>query len=463
MLNIPDPEHAAGGEAEVEITDLDSGKRPGRYTRRSLLSSFRARTWMSIAVVAGLALLVVAVLVSVSPLPKAARVTVPPQINYPVSLSVVGGICYATAPTGVVTALRVNDGSLLWRHAGRKAGEESAIVVDGVIYLTPLFPYGSDATTVTVDALRASDGSPLWSRTFPTDAPTSFQLTVVNKVVYVWSAAERIDALRPGDGSLLWHYTARTSFASMPSVAEGVVYVGTQDGHLSALRASDGFVLWTYVSLTPPQPLSPSVVADGMVYLSLQDGSMDVLSASTGVLLWRYTPRVPALDLFPLPLVADGVVYALTQDGHLYALRESSGFTVWSVALHTTDLLPPLIETGGVIYVGALNSSIYALRESNGSVLWHHQVEGGRPASITVAEAVIYFAFYTTGVNIIGSIAVLRTSDGVVLWRYTPNVYAVQLSPVVGDDLVLIALQDGSIDAFRASSGSLLWHRVMQS
>jgi len=78
MLNIPDPEYAAGGETEVEITDLDSGKIPGRSTRRNRVPPFQARSWMNIAVIAGTALLAVAVLVSISHLPKAARVTVPP-------------------------------------------------------------------------------------------------------------------------------------------------------------------------------------------------------------------------------------------------------------------------------------------------------------------------------------------------------------------------------------------------
>ena len=164
MLNIPpDPEYGAGSETEVEITDLDSGKIPGRSTRRNRVPPFRARAWMSIAVIAGIALLAAVVLVSVSHLPKAARETVPPvHINYPVSLSVVDGICYAIAPNGVVTALRVSDGSLLWRHVGGKTGEESAIVVDGVVYLAPLLPSGSNDPTVTIEALRASDGSPLW-------------------------------------------------------------------------------------------------------------------------------------------------------------------------------------------------------------------------------------------------------------------------------------------------------------
>ena len=459
MLNIPDPEHAAGGELEVEITDLDSGKGAGRSTRGNGLPWFRARAWMSIGMIGGIALLVVVVLVSALHVPKATRVIPPVQISYPVSLSVVDGVCYATAANGVVTALRVSDGALLWRHVGGKTSEESATVVDGVVYLVPLLPSDSAATTVTVDALRASNGSPLWSRTLPRDSPAFIQLTVVNSVVYVSSEADTIDALRASDGSLLWSYTSRMPAAS--TVADGVVYLSTQDGHLYALRASDGFLLWTYASLTP-QSFFP-VVADSMVYLNLQGGGMDVLRAGTGVLLWRYTPRVPALQLVLQPLVTNGVVYALTQDGHLYALRESSGSTVWRIALQATDFLLSMSGTGGVIYVGTSDGGIDALRASDGSILWRHQGGEGGPTSITVAQGVIYLAVYTTSYNSIGSITALRASDGFILWRYTPPVPARQLSPVEADGLVLVASQDGSIDALRASSGSLLWHRAMNS
>ena len=176
-------------------------------------ASFRTRTWMSIAIIVGIVLLVFTILVNVPHVPKAAKVTVQPvQINYPVSLSVVDGICYANAPNGVVTAFRVRDGVLIWRHVGGTTGEESATVVDGVIYLTPILPFGSHITSMTVQALRARDGFSLWSRTFQTDSPETFQLTVVNKVVYIMSAAERIDALRARDGSLLWHYTSTCTF-----------------------------------------------------------------------------------------------------------------------------------------------------------------------------------------------------------------------------------------------------------
>jgi len=419
---------------------------------------------MSIAIIIVIVILVFTVLVNVTHVPEAARVTVQPvQINYPVSLSVVGGICYANAPNGVVTAFRVRDGALIWRHVGRITGEESATVVDGVIYLAPIVPFGSHVTSMTVEALRARDGVSLWSRSLPTDSPETFQLTVVNKVVYMMSAAERIDALRASDGSLLWHYTSSAPFVSLPAVSDGVVYTSTQDGHFSALSASDGIVLWTYTSLNLPQ-LPPAVVAEGMVFLSFQDGSMDVLRASTGILLWRYTPRLPALQLFPLILVADGVVYAGTQDGRLYALRASDGFTIWSVVLHANENLILMNVAGGVVFVAAsFSNSVYALHESSGSVIWQYTGSSGGSVPIMVVQGVVYLALTTAGANTFANITTLRASDGILLWNYTPPTSYRQLLPVVGNDIVLIALQDGSVEALGASSGSLLWRRVMNS
>ncbi len=171
-MHIPEPEHAEEGNSEVEITDLDSppeaGKAPGRPTRRRRVSKFRVRAWMSIAVFVGVAILVVTVLGNLLHLPQAAKVPAThAAINYPVSLSVVAGVCYASSSSGVVTALRINDGKSLWRHASGKAGEGSITVIDGVIYLAPLLPPDSKASNITIEALRASNGSQLWTRTLP--------------------------------------------------------------------------------------------------------------------------------------------------------------------------------------------------------------------------------------------------------------------------------------------------------
>ncbi len=278
-------------------------------------------------------------------------------------------------------------------------------------------------------------------------------------MVYLQSEATRIDALSDSNGSSLWHYTSQVPFISFPTIADGVVYVGTLDSHLTALRANDGILLWTYRSSNPFQPFSP-IMANGMIYLSLQKGGMDVLRANTGVLLWRYIPPIPSLGLYPQPLVANGVVYMLTQDGHLSALHATNGSTIWRVALHATDILPPTIIAGGVIYVETLEGNLDAIAESSGSVLWSYQGRGGGLESLTAGQGVIYLAFpATSGFNTIGSVTVLQASNGTVLWHFIPPVPAVQL--VVGDGLALVALQDGTIAAFHATSGSLRWHQVM--
>jgi len=461
ILHIPDPESTDKSKSEVEITDLDSPPEAGKVPKRPTQHQgylFRVRVWMSIALIAAIALLVVTVLVSLFHPTGAGKVIAPfLPINYPVSLAVANGVCYSSSTTGVVTALRTHDGEILWHHAGGKAGEGSVTIVDGVIYLAPLYPSGSNTSTVTIEALRARDGSQLWIRTLPTDSPSTFQFTVVNNVVYVESEIEKMDALRASDGSSLWSYTPHVPVIALPSIANGIAYVVTQNNRVSALRVSDGLPLWTYRSPIPIEPFSP-IEANGMLYLSVQNGDIVVLHANTGVLLWRYTSSNPALNVYPHFLIANGIIYALTQDGHLFTLRASDGSTIWRVSLNTTDMLLPLTIVGGEIYITTLDGSVDALCESSGTVLWHYQ-GGGGPASITVVQGVLYPTFYAT--NGIYTITVLRAGDGSVLWRYSPRVAVMQILPVVGDDLVLIALQDGSINALRASSGALRWHRVM--
>lgn len=462
MLNTPNSENATGGDAEVEITDLDApetSKVPERDTRRRREPSPRERVWMSIAVIEGIVLLAVVVLVSLPHAPaRVARVTASSlPATHPLSLSIVDGIVYASSPDGTVTALQVSDGSFLWHHAGSNIGQASTSVIDGMVYISSLI-FENAAVIVTIDALRADDGSPLWSHTLPADFPAPIQLTAVNKVVYVSLGGDSIDAVRASDGSLLWHYSSRTPFSSMPSVANGVVYVGTQDGHVYALRASDGFLLWKYASLFPPNSSSPTV-ADGRVYLNLQDGSVDAVRASDGALLWHYLPASSLTEASPS--IADGMVYVSTFDGSVYALRASDGSVLWHTVLHVPDvLLPSLIVIGGVIYVETLSGSLDALRANDGSVLWLYKGEEGDAGSITVVQGVVYLALQTGG---IASIAALRASDGSILWRYTPQVSSTPLPPLFADGLVLTALQDGSIDALRASNGALLWHLAINS
>lgn len=100
------------------------------------------------------------------------------------------------------------------------------------------------------------------------------------------------------------------------------------------------------------------------------------------------------------------------------------------------------------------------LRADTGVLLWRYtpRVPALRLSPlILIADGVVYVSTQD------GHLNALRASDGKLLWSYNPHTAYKQLLPVVGNDIVLIALQDGSVEALRASSGSLLWRGAMNS
>lgn len=457
-MNTPNHEEPID-DTEVEITDLDAptgtSKFSGRYIREILLSSSRARTWMSVVGIISLVLIVVVVLASLLHAPqKGARGILLTLPGNQLSLSVDDGRAYASLPDGTVTALRMSDGSLLWYHRGGYAGIAAKAIAYGTVYVALLTETGG-AFQLIVNALRPDNGTLLWTRAFPSGFTLSIQLTVLNDIVYINMGDDGVAALQDSDGTLLWHYMSSIPFNLLPYVAGGVVYMGTQDAHIYALRASDGFLLWKYTTPVPPSSALP-VIANGYIYIHLEDGSIDALRMSDGSLLWHYTQPLFISEF--TPGIEGGALYVIALDGAVCALRASDGSLLWHDALHgSTDLS----VADKMIYITTQDGSVAALQASNGSLLWQYHDGNGNAASTTVANGVAYIV---SQVNDTNSIAALNASNGTLLWHYTlpVPVPSTQLSPIVTDGVVLLALQDGSVDAFQARSGALLWKTSTQ-
>jgi len=193
----------------------------------------------------------------------------------------------------------------------------------------------------------------------------------------------------------------------------------------------------------------------------LQNGNIIALRASNGSVLWHYTSR-SFLSELP-PYVADASVYVIALHGSIDALRAGDGSLLWHASLHALSDAPTMIATGGMVYVGTQDGSVEALRASDGSLLWLYKDGKGSAVSTTistVAQGVVYIGLQAGDID---SIAALRASDGFLLWRYIPQIPSTQLFPILADNILLLALQDGSIDALRASSGILLWHYPVNS
>ncbi len=424
-------------------------------------------------------------------------VSISPSWNgHEVGLTIVDGVAYAGSVHGTVSALRITDGSLLWRYTTGGSVDESPLVVNGVVYV--------DSADKSVYALRASDGSLLWRYSTAGGFDAYFVLAPVmaNGVVYTGTQDGVVYALRASDGSLLWHYKTGGPIYETLEVVDGVVYAFSDigglyafNGRLYALRASDGSQLWhtTYGQIYDP-PIIVNGVAYFVTYVSNSDkGTLYALRASDGSLLWRYTSPAGSLGS---PLVINGMVYAIViepkpktastgQGGFLlqmytetvhtnlkkpakgeggiasvYALRADSGAVLWHYKLDNGGMdsgITWLTAADGVTYLGATfgpeMNYIYAFRSGDGTLLWRSAADYGLPSNGSIVNGVAYL--YADDF-----IYALRTSDGVLLWHY--DIYGSFLgTPTLVGDALYIGSSSGFVYALRASDGALLWHYLM--
>jgi len=370
--------------------------------------------------------------------------------NNDMSLTVVNNMVYASAYDGAVSALRENNGGLLWQYRTDGSVYPAPIVVNGVVYVTASVDNGPSH----VYALRASDGKLLWSYTRNSYVPS---LLVVEGVAYLASADGLLAALRASDGSVLWHREIQGQGVSLVEVVNGVLYGATYEknqdpGHVEAWRASDGSLLWQSRA-----SLYLLEVIDGVVYASLGN-DVEALQANTGAVLWHTT-----LDGSPsqTPLiVSNEVVYVTATVNNLPVASavpaHSGGYDLETI---------PLADNRKTVPEKQFNSSVYALRVTDGAVLWHYkgQEANGLPNGLIVSDGTIFGCtqVVTGGYITTGYVYALQASSGALLWSYAiPNNQSVVITMAHG---VIFVGSDAAFYALRASTGSLLWRYALDA
>ncbi len=142
-------------------------------------------------------------------------------------------------------ALNANDGSVLWQYQTNSdaASFTSAALDAGVLYL------GTD--TGLLIALRAQDGTKRWQTNV---ADTTMNIDLMSQgVMYLTVSGEGVTALKTGTGAVLWRYRS-ANYVSISSAKDGVLYGfslsgalnATSHNYILALKASSGTLLWRY-------------------------------------------------------------------------------------------------------------------------------------------------------------------------------------------------------------------------
>lgn len=128
------------------------------------------------------------------------------------------------------------------------------------------------------------------------------------------------------------------------------------------------------------------------------------------------------------------------------------------------QLFPPATQAPPFnVFLGADQAAIYVARDNmlaalhmtSGRPLWHMQTDSPLSGKPVLERGILYAASHMT-VYAIGA----RT--GQLLWHQTPEISLLQGQPLPGAGIVSMALADGSLAAWQASTGRPLWRIALK-
>lgn len=204
---------------------------------------------------------------------------------------------------------------------------------------------------------------------------------------------------------------------------------------------------------------------------SYEERAIALIDGRTGLAVWQVPTSERSLGgVAAADITDDGLadVIAVAQDGSVYAIRGSDGHVLWTKTIEhdgwSVPLVVPLpgaagpqviiISRSGRLYVfdGRTGADVWASPEAPESEVYGHaavSTEGGRTLLLAPGGAAGLVAFDWT--------------DRREVWR-TPPGWDVRVTPVVtraanGERAVLIALETGQAALLRVSDGQIIWVR----
>ena len=208
----------------------------------------------------------------------------------------------------------------------------------------------------------------------------------------------------------------------------------------------------------------PPAVGYGKVFVSQLKGVFYAVDAKTGE--WRWRRKFPYCSAAS-PTVANGLVIETFLPtpctrgprgvpGLVIAMRESDGRTVWRFPVASES--SPLV-VGGLVIFGSWDHKVYALNVRTGKLVWSAKTGGEINSSPAYADGTIYIGDNS------GTLTALHVRTGALRWkarsfsRFGSGREYFYATPTVAYGRVFASNTDGTVYAYGAGTGNLLWAR----
>lgn len=248
-------------------------------------------------------------------------------------------------------------------------------------------------------------------------------------------------------GAAPWSTQLEGRIRSSPIVVDGQVVVATSEGFLHGLDLIEGGVLWTYPSEGDGFGSVSADLAydDGLVYAGTQDGTLIILDVTgeTPELVCTFDARDP---IVVNPIVVDDVAYIGTTAHNIWVLPAGrcDGQVTGRLPLYVTetpvDVAPAVV--GDIMYIPD-GPYLYAKNLDDNTDVWTPgdvDANSAISASPVVTQDAVYFASED------GMVHAVDAFSGEALWTWQTGLH-VRGSPAVVDDVVYVVSGDGFVYA----------------
>jgi outer membrane protein assembly factor BamB len=305
---------------------------------------------------------------------------------------------------------------------------------------------------------------------------------VAGDTLFVGSKEGRLVAVNLDDGSRQWSLPLKMSPSSggfgcigpdygggcggapegvaiygTPVVAGDLVYIGGYNGRMYAYNSSSLAMRWVYPRESYLKPIiSGPVVVSNSVYFSTSDGVVYALEAATGDKQWEFRAGD---KIWSTPAGDGDTVYIGSFDNKLYALNAANGEKKWEFEAPGSLISTPLVYSTR-IYVGSLNRYLYAVGVATGKQIWQFPAtdeEENKPESWFWAKPVAYDnVIYAPSLD--GKVYILDAESGGEIADAIDLKSPISSSPVLVDDKVIIASQEGVVYSLDTVTNRIGWN-----
>lgn len=257
--------------------------------------------------------------------------------------AIADGAAYVGTYDGVVSAVSVADGEILWQTDVGDAAAASPTYHEGRLYVA--VEYATPSGTVVV--MDAESGDVEWRDDRPTDHPHSTVAVDLERDRFLF---------------------------------------GSNDGHVYAWSVSDRERAWTYD--TGGDVKAPIAVSRGIAVVPSWAETVTAVDVADGTGLWEFETDDMVMCA---PAVHDGTVYVGSHDGNVYAVDLATGEEEWSTPVNGW-VTGSVTATNEHVLAGSYDAHLYALDRADGSVTWAVEGRGDVTSAPFVTDDAIYYA-----------------------------------------------------------------------